>query len=83
MRPPPLIAATAAGHAETVRLLLEHGADVGVRDGEGRTAADIAREEGLVDVLAELAKVRHDCEECKMEATWRRDVGRGGELKYF
>jgi len=32
------------------RLLLEHGADAGVRDNKGKTPLDIAREEGHVEV---------------------------------
>lgn len=49
--------AAAAGHADMVRLLLERGADAGLQDADGRTAADVAREEGFVDVLREIARV--------------------------
>ena len=35
--------AAQAGHAGAVKLLLENGADAGARDGEGRTAAEMAR----------------------------------------
>lgn len=57
IRQPPLIIAAAAGHAAVVRLLLERGADAGIRDRDGRTAADVAKREAFVDVLAELARV--------------------------
>lgn len=58
MRRPPVVAAAAAGHAAMVRLLLERGADPTVRDTDGRTAADVAKEAAFVDVLGELARVR-------------------------
>lgn len=54
---PPLVMAAAAGHADMVRLLLERGADLFLRDSAGKTAGDVARDGGFVDVLAELAKV--------------------------
>lgn len=57
LRRTPLIVAAAVGHAEMVRLLLERGADADLQDGEGRTAGDVAREEGFVDVLREIARV--------------------------
>lgn len=41
-----------------VRLLLERGADLSMTGSDGKTAEDVAREEGFVDVLWELAKVR-------------------------
>lgn len=57
IRQPPLIVAAAAGHSVVVRLLLERGADAGIRDRDGRTAADVAKREAFVDVLTELARV--------------------------
>lgn len=56
--PPPLIAAAAVGHAAMVRMLLERGADPDIRDGNGKTAADVAKSGAFVDVLGELARVR-------------------------
>ncbi|CAN0370213.1 unnamed protein product, partial [Scytosiphon promiscuus] len=57
----PLVAAAAAGHAAMVKLLLERGADPEVRDGNGATAADVAKRGAFVDVLGELARVRRGC----------------------
>jgi len=39
----PLHVAALHGHAEVARLLLDRGADAGVRDVKGRTPLDIAR----------------------------------------
>jgi hypothetical protein len=41
--------------AEVTRVLLSHGADPSVRDGEGRTAADVATTKGLEQTAAVLA----------------------------
>lgn len=68
LRRAPLIAAAAAGHSEMVRLLLERGADAELKDGEGRTAADVAREGGFVDVSRELARVSYNREE--LDGCW-------------
>jgi len=45
-----LIKAAFYGHVDVVRLLLERGADAGVRDNWGRTPLDIARETGHVEI---------------------------------
>lgn len=53
--PTALMQAAAGGHEEAVSLLLEHGVDPALRDRDGRTAADHAREGGhpvLADRLA-------------------------------
>ena len=42
----------AAGYGRCVKLLLERGADPKLRDDRGKTAADIAREQGYQDVAA-------------------------------
>lgn len=55
---PPLVAAAAAGHAAMVKLLLERGANPELQDGNGDTAADVAKRAAFVDVLGELARVR-------------------------
>jgi len=44
--PSALMEAAAAGNADAVALLLEHGADAALRDREGRTAADHAQAAG-------------------------------------
>lgn len=46
-----LISAAAHGHAATVEVLLRAGADPGVRTRDGRTATDMAREGGHVEVF--------------------------------
>ena len=46
----PLMLAAAAGADEMVALLLELGADASRRDGEGRTAADMAFQSGHADL---------------------------------
>jgi ankyrin repeat protein len=46
----PLMLAASAGAAELVGLLLELGADPARRDGEGRTAADLAVAGGHADL---------------------------------
>lgn len=46
----PLMLAASAGAEEMVALLLELGADVARRDGQGRTAADLAFENGHADL---------------------------------
>ncbi len=46
----PLMAAAWAGADEIVALLLELGADAARRDGQGRTAADLAFENGHADL---------------------------------
>ena len=46
----PLTAAAAGGLLEVVKRLLEHGADVRTRNRDGKTAADLAAEQGHRDV---------------------------------
>lgn len=46
----PLMLAAAAGAEEMVSLLLELGADAALRDGEGRTAAELAFGNGHTDL---------------------------------
>jgi ankyrin repeat protein len=46
----PLMLAAAGGAEEMVALLLELGADAARRDGEGRTAAELAFENGHTDL---------------------------------
>lgn len=46
----PLMLAASAGAEEAVALLLELGADAARRDGQGRTAADLAFENGHADL---------------------------------
>jgi uncharacterized protein len=50
-----LIWAAKQGHQASVAALLRHGADPGIRDGNGRAAADWAREAGHPEVLALVA----------------------------
>ena len=49
-----LMWAAGYGKLECVKLLLERGADPVLRDDRGKTAADIAREQGYPDVVAAL-----------------------------
>jgi hypothetical protein len=46
--------AAASGHAGVVDALLGAGADAGLRDAQGATAADLARQLGHADALASL-----------------------------
>ena len=50
-----LMWAAGMGHAETVRLLLQHGADASLSDDRGKTAAQMAREAGHAKVADMLA----------------------------
>jgi ankyrin repeat protein len=52
-RTTPLHEAAKSGSAEVVRLLLEHGADRALKNGDGKTALELATERGHVE-LAEL-----------------------------
>ncbi|OJJ43186.1 hypothetical protein ASPZODRAFT_136371 [Penicilliopsis zonata CBS 506.65] len=47
----PLIVATRGGHLEVVRLLLQAGADVSIRDAEGETALQAAEFEEIAQLL--------------------------------
>lgn len=49
-----LMMAAAIRDHDTVRVVLEHGADPNLEDGDGRTAWDYAREEEALPVLATL-----------------------------
>jgi ankyrin repeat protein len=53
--PTALMRAAAAGAADAVALLLQHGADPALRDAEGRTAADLADAAGHHDLARRLA----------------------------
>ena len=50
-----LVLAAAAGHAEMVALLLQHGADPARRDDSGRSAADHASANGHAELAHQLA----------------------------
>lgn len=53
-----LMMAADRGHASTVKLLLEHGAAVGRENAWGRTALDLAEENGHGDVVGVLRRAR-------------------------
>lgn len=53
-----LMAAAARGHASTVALLLRNGADPGIKSKDGKTAIDLAREEGHSEVVRKLSAIR-------------------------
>ena len=42
----PLILAARAGKFEAIKWLLDHGAEIGAKDNDGKTAEDWARENG-------------------------------------
>jgi ankyrin repeat protein len=46
------MAAASAGHYETVRRLLSGGADKSLKDRQGKTALDLARENKHLDLVA-------------------------------
>jgi len=46
----PLHYAAYNGHTDVVKLLLENGADPSIKDNTGKTAADIARERGRIEI---------------------------------
>lgn len=48
--------AVAKGHADVVKLLLARGADVDLKDKQGRAARDVAKTEGKKDMVALLEK---------------------------
>jgi ankyrin repeat protein len=50
------------GHLAIAKRLLEGGADVTLRDDEGKTAIDIAREYGYSEVVALLSEPRYAME---------------------
>ena len=47
-----IVAAAESGNAEIVDLLIKKGADVNLRDGEGRTALDVATQKGFTNIVA-------------------------------
>jgi ankyrin repeat protein len=46
--------AVGGGKAETVKLLLDHGAEVSARDAQGQTALDLAQARGRDDIAEHL-----------------------------
>lgn len=52
-----LAVAAKAGNIDAVRLLLQHGADAGARDGWGKTAFDYARKYKRTAVMALLEEM--------------------------
>jgi len=70
-----LMLAVANDHVETVRLLLERGADVHVRNAQGRTALDLARERGYAEIAALIENSLRDRSSAKTQEDKQR-VGR-------
>lgn len=67
----PLMHAARAGNLEIVKLLVEAGADINLRDEEGGTALSIAGEEGNLEVYEYLRE--RASEETRREASFGRD----------
>ncbi|MDH5544597.1 MAG: ankyrin repeat domain-containing protein [Gammaproteobacteria bacterium] len=53
-----LMAATTFEHEDAVQLLISKGADLSIRDIEGQTALEIAKENDLKNIVAQLSSVR-------------------------
>jgi hypothetical protein len=51
--------AAGQGYAETVQLLVESGADVKLQDDRGKTAADMARDAGQMNIVSILQAAAH------------------------
>jgi ankyrin repeat protein len=58
----PLHSATRNGHTDVAKLLLEHGADPNAKDKDGRTPADVAREEGYGELARLIERWRGSAE---------------------
>jgi ankyrin repeat protein len=56
----PLVLAAEQGYAEIVKVLIEAGADVNVRDKEGKTALILAVEEDHANVVQKLIAMKYD-----------------------
>ncbi len=54
----PLMMAAGIGDMEVTDLLLQGGAETSLRSDDGLTAADIARREGHIDLVAKIDKFR-------------------------
>ncbi len=48
----PLLVASLKGHAEVVRVLLDHGADASLRTSDGRTSSQVATKYGHTEVMS-------------------------------
>ncbi len=46
------------GHLEVVKYLIEKGADINVKNNEGNTSLDIAREADFIEVVAYLESLQ-------------------------
>jgi ankyrin repeat protein len=53
----PVMAAAVAGHADVVQFLIDHGADLTIRNGDGDTVLEAAMTEGHADTTAVLLEV--------------------------
>ena len=65
----PLMLAALRGSLPSVRRLIEGGADADIKDSDGRTAIDFAREKGASDVVDYLSGLTSDPWECA-DFTW-------------
>ncbi|XP_052242175.1 uncharacterized protein LOC127852295 isoform X2 [Dreissena polymorpha] len=70
----PLIWAAKRGHAKIVQLLLQHGADVTLRNYEGHTALDVASPSIRSILLESVERTTEASHQLLLQAAWQGDI---------